>query len=154
MPNYIDNNEFLKLIIVYLKTNNNIVYNEIGKRFISIVINKLRMPCYINYSDDRKSEMISDALWYMTKNLTKYDPSFVMNDTLRNSPFAYFGKIVDNAFKQKIAEYKKRDNLIKSIRYIDNIEDNAYRKTSTFKKPMDFYDNDNPDTIENGNRND
>jgi hypothetical protein len=128
MPNYIDNEEFLKLILAYRKTGNTIVYNEIGKRFLTIVTNKLRMPCYINYSDDRKSEMISDALWYMTKNLMVYDPTFIENDSFRKSPFAYFGKIVDNAFLQKIAEYKKRDKMFKSISYIENIESNAFRK--------------------------
>ena len=134
MPNYIDNEEFIKLILIYRKTGNRIVYNEIGKRFLAIVTNKLRMPCFINYSDDRKSEMISDALWYMTKNIAKYDPAFMMDDSLRISPFAYFGRVVDRAFLQKIAEYKRRDKMFKPITYIDNIESDAFQKSTVFRE--------------------
>jgi hypothetical protein len=134
MSNYIDNEEFLKLILIYRKTGNLIVYNEIGRKFLAIVTNKLRMPCFINYSDDRKSEMISDALWYMTKNLSKYDPTFIMDDSLRKSPFAYFGKVVDRAFFQKIAEYKKRDKMFKPISYIDNIESDVFQKSTVFRE--------------------
>lgn len=133
MPNYIDNEEFLKLILVYQKTGNRIVYNEIGKKFLAIVKNKMRMPCYINYTDDRKSEMISDALWYMTKNLNKYDPAFMMGDEPRKSPFAYFGMVADNAFLQKIAEYQKRDKIFRPIGYIDNIEGSALQRSTLFK---------------------
>lgn len=137
MPNYIDNEEFLKLILIYRKTGNRIVYNEIGKKFLSIVVNKLRMGCYINYTEDRKSEMISDALWYMTKNLSKYDPDFMDGDLLKKSPFSYFGMVADNAFLQKIEEYRKRDTMFTAISYIDNIQSGVVKKSTVFKPPVD-----------------
>ena len=137
MANYIENEEFIKLILIYRKTNNKVVYNEIGRKFLAIVTNKLRMPCFINYSDDRKSEMISDALWYMTKNLMKYDPMFVADNSLRKSPFAYFGKVADNAFLQKIKEYKKRDEICTSISYIDNIESVTFKRSTIFNGDLE-----------------
>lgn len=137
MSNYIDNEEFIKLILIYRKTKNQIVYNEIGKRFISIVTNQLRLPCFINYTDDRKNEMISDALYYMTKNLDDYDPIFTSDDILKGKPFWYFSRIAQRAFLQKIAEYKKRDAIFKPISYIDNIEAVAYKRSTIFKNHID-----------------
>jgi len=133
MPNYIDNKEFIRLILVYRQTGNQVVYNEIGRKFLAIVKNQLRLPCFINYTDDRKSEMISDALFYMSKNLDKYDPGYSSGNAMEGNPFSYFTMIAQRAFLQKIAEYKKRDAIMRPISYIENLEDTAYRRSTTFK---------------------
>ena len=138
MPNYIDKEEFIKLILVYRKTKNRILYNEIGKKFLAIVTNQLRLPCFVNYTEDRKSEMISDALWYMVKNIDDYDPMFFSDDVLKGNPFQYFSIVAKRAFLQKIAEYKKRDAIFKPISYIDNIESMAFRKSTIFKNRVDL----------------
>lgn len=133
MAHYINNKEFVKLILIYKQTQNQIAYNEIGRNFIRIVKNQLRLPCFINYTDDRKSEMISDALFYMSKNLNRYDPGYGSADPLEGNPFAYFTMIAQRAFLQKIAEYKKRDAIFKPISYIDNIQSSVYRRSTTFR---------------------
>jgi hypothetical protein len=138
MPNYIQNEEFIKLILVYRQTKNKILYNEIGKRFLAIAKNVLRLPIFINYSYDRQCEMISDAVFYMTKNLEDYDPLFASDDANEGNPFSYFTTVARRAFFQKIAEYKKRDAMFKPIDYIDNIESSAFRKSKIFKDTVDI----------------
>lgn len=137
MPNYIENEDFIKLILVYRKTGNRILYNEIGKKFLAIAVNQLRSPIFINYSQDRQSEMISDAVFYMTKNLADYDPMFASDDVSKGNPFSYFTTVARRAFFQKIAEYKKRDIMLKPISYIDNIQSSVCRKSTTFKELID-----------------
>ena len=62
MAEYIKNKTFLKLLTEYKKTKNKKIYNEIGKCFLLIATNLLNKPKFINYSEDRKNEMISDAV--------------------------------------------------------------------------------------------
>ena len=133
MPNYIENEKFIKMLLVYRRTKNPILYNEIGKVFLEISRNKLRMPCFINYTNDRKHEMVSDAVFYMTKNLNDYNPMHAGGDVNKSNPFGYFNKIAERAFFQKIAEYKKRDAVLKPITYIENIESSALKKSNTFR---------------------
>lgn len=137
MPNYIDNEEFIKLILVYKKTRNKVVYNEIGKNLLAIVNNQLRLPCFINYTDDRKSEMISDALYYMTRSIDRYNPMYASGNALEGNPFSYFTMIAQRAFLQRLAYYKRMDAIFKPISYIDNIEGIAYRKSTIFKNHVD-----------------
>lgn len=137
MPNYIENDEFIKLILIYRKTGNRILYNEIGKRFLVIAKNQLRLPIFINYSQDRHHEMVSDAVFYMTKNLADYDPMFASDDVSKGNPFSYFTTVARRAFFQKIAEYKKRDEILKPIGYIDNIQSSVCKKSTVFKEIID-----------------
>lgn len=137
MPNYIENELFIKLILVYRQTGNKLLYNEIGKKFLAIARNLLRSPVFINYTKDRQCEMISDAVFYMTKNMEDYDPLFVSDDANEGNPFSYFTTVARRAFFQKIAEYKKRDAMFKPIDYIDNIESVAFKKSKIFKDTVD-----------------
>ncbi len=137
MPNYLENEDFVKLILVYRKTKNPILYNEIGKRFLEIARNQLRLPCFINYSNDRKQEMISNAIFFMTKNLHDYDPLFAGGDITKSNPFSYFTTIARRAFWQTLAEYKKQDARTRPISYIDNVEDAVFRKSTTYKNRIE-----------------
>lgn len=93
---YVNNKELLRLLIEFKKNpdpdTNRRIYNELGKNFLNIAINFMNKGNFINYSEDRKQEMISEATYTMVKYLHNYDPE-------RNtSPFSYFTQIAFNAF--------------------------------------------------------
>ena len=117
MANYIDKKVFHKLLIEYSKNNSKKVYEEIGKSFLLIARNVLNKPNFIDYTPDRKDEMVSDSVFYMCKYIKKYDIT-------RENPFAYFTTIAHNAFLQNINKYSKMDKMFTSIEYIDNINMN------------------------------
>ncbi|MFA5484953.1 MAG: hypothetical protein WC260_01765 [Candidatus Pacearchaeota archaeon] len=112
---YFSNQEFLQLLIEYKKTQSKKVYNEIGKLFISISTNLLNKTSFINYSQDRKDEMISDAVYSMCRYIDKYDIS-------RDNPFAYFTRFAFNAFMNNINNYKKLNERFRNVSFIDNFE--------------------------------
>lgn len=114
MANYVDKNRFRELLIDYRETKSKKIYEEIGKIFLLISQNLLNKSNFINYTQDRKDEMISDAVFYMCRYIDKYDIT-------RNNPFAYFTTIARNAFLQNINSKNKTDNMFTSIEYIDNI---------------------------------
>lgn len=140
---YIDNEAFLFLLILrkqLLKDlesltdekeisiqNKAIVKNrnEIGKMLIQIANGLSKRPNFINYPDDQKSEMISDAIFCMTKFMDRYDTS-------RTNPFAYFSQISWNAFLQSITNMKKRISTFVSAEYIDNYDGMGNNMTDSF----------------------
>ena len=115
MAEYIKNKEFLRLLREYEVTKGKKVYNEIGKCFLLIATNLLNKPKFINYTPDRKDEMISDAVYYMCRYVDKFD-------TTRTNPFAYFTTVARNAFLQNIQDYNKRDDMFTNIEYIENVD--------------------------------
>lgn len=115
MAEYVKNKDFLKLLQKFKKTKDKKVYNEIGKCFLLIATNLLNKPKFINYTPDRKGEMISDAVFYMCRYVDKFD-------TERTNPFAYFTTVARNAFLQNINDYSKRDSMFTSIEYIENVD--------------------------------
>ena len=117
MPNYVVNKDFYNRIKEYKKTKSKKIYEQIGKDFILIATNYLHRSNLINYSQDRKNEMISDATYYMVKYLDKFDIN-------RFNAFAYFTTVAKNAFLQYINDQKRRDEFFTSIEYIDNMESN------------------------------
>lgn len=117
MATYVDNKEFNKLLISYKKDNDRDVYNKIGKIFILIAENLLNRTNFINYTFDRKQEMISDATYFMVRYMDRYK-------TYKKNPFSYFTRIAFNAFLQYINEHKKHDEMFKPIEYIENFENN------------------------------
>lgn len=114
---YIDNKRFAKLLLLYNQTGNRAVYNEIGRVLMLLVQNILKKPRFINYTQDRKNEMISDALYYMTKYIPNYDPSTADKD----DPFNYFTTVAHNAFKQRIQEQIRRNTGQVSDFFLDSI---------------------------------
>lgn len=117
MAEYIDNKEFYSLLKEYKETKSKKVHEKIGKCFLLIARNFLNKSNFINYTPDRKDEMISDAVYYMCKYVDKFNLE-------RKNPFAYFTMIARNAFLQNINEYGKRDDMFTSIEYIDNMNRN------------------------------
>ena len=109
MANYIDNKKFHQLLIDYQKTGNRKTYNEIGKMFLLIAEKRLNQLSFINYTEDRKCEMISLACLYMVRYLKNYDPIKFSN------PFAYFSQYAWNAYLQVIIVNKRRDTMFTSL---------------------------------------
>jgi len=114
MANYVDNKRFREQLIKYRETKDKKVYEAIGRDFLLISQNLLNKSNFINYTPDRKDEMISDAVFYMCRYIDKYDVT-------RDNPFAYFTMIARNAFLQNINNYTKLDSMFTSIEYIDNV---------------------------------
>ena len=115
MAIYVNNKRFNDLLIEYNKTKSSKVFNELGKIFILISQNLLNKGNFINYTQDRKDEMVSDATYFMTNYVDRYK-------TEKNNPFAYFTRVAYNAFVQNLKDYKKRSDKFKSIEYIDNFD--------------------------------
>jgi DNA-directed RNA polymerase specialized sigma24 family protein len=118
MPNYCDRQEFLNLILEYKKTKDEKVYNELGKIFLLIAINVLNKPYFINRTQDRKDEMVSEAVFNMIRYLNTFD------EKKYDNPFAYFTRTAINAAKQIIKNYKISESRYVSLSFIDNFETN------------------------------
>ena len=116
LKNYINNAEFIILLKRYKDSNrqDKDVYNKLGKVFLSIAKNMLKRPNFINYTDDRKNDMISDACYHMIK----YMHSFDLN---RNNPFAYFSQITFSAFVQSINKVNRRGLFFTSMSYLEQV---------------------------------
>jgi len=128
--NYIDKKLFAELIMVYKKTGSKTAYNKIGKIFLTLAWNILRNPCFNSYTKDRKDEMVENAAFIMSKRLNDYDPTYIPN------PFSYFTTTTYRAIIQKINEQKKRDKNLKSISYIENLEQRVYTRSTLFNTRM------------------
>jgi len=115
MSKYINNKDFYSLLKEYRENKNKKTQNEIGKCFLLISKNLLNKSNFINYTQDRKDEMISDAVFYMCRYIDKFDIE-------RENPFAYFTMIAKNAFLQNLNSYLKRNEKFTSIEYIDNCD--------------------------------
>lgn len=115
MSEYINNREFHSRLKEYKKFGLKKVHEQIGKDFLLISKNLLNKSNFINYTQDRKNEMISDAVYYMVKYIDRFDLE-------RKNPFAYFTMIARNAFLQNINDFSRRDELFTSIEYIDSAD--------------------------------
>lgn len=112
---YVNNAEFLDLLILYQQTKDKKVHNKLGVIFLKISNGMMNRPNFINYSHDRKCDMISDATYFMSKYLDRYDVT-------KKNPFAYFSQICFNAFLQSINKQNKLSNEFISISYIENMD--------------------------------
>ena len=115
---YVNNKDFQLSLIEYFDSKNEErrkqLKETIGKIFLIISERILNKPCFINYTKDRKDDMVSDATFFMVKYVDRYDPT-------RGNPFAFFSQIAFNAFRQNINKVKKRTNLFVPLNYIDNV---------------------------------
>lgn len=112
---YLNNKNFNQEIKEYFLTKDKKIYNEIGKKFLLIATNFMNKHRYINRSDDRKDEMISDAAFCMVKYLHNY------NTDLGN-PLAYFTQIAKNAFLQNIEKYNLKKERFISLSITENLD--------------------------------
>jgi DNA-directed RNA polymerase specialized sigma24 family protein len=115
MAKYVNNKDFYNQLKDYRETRSKKAFENIGRSFLLIARNLLNKSNFINYTPDRKDEMISDATYYMCRYIDKFDLN-------RKNPFAYFTTVARNAFLQSINDYTKRDSMFTSIEYIDNCE--------------------------------
>lgn len=88
--------------------------NHLGRIYIKICEGFLQKPNFINYTKDRKEEMISDATFFMSRYTDRYD-------TERTNPFAYFTTVVKHAFLQHITKSKKYAESFTSLSHIENL---------------------------------
>jgi hypothetical protein len=116
MSNYVDDKQFLELLIKYQETKDRKTYNEIGKIFILIAKNILNKPCYINYTQDRKDEMISEATHVMCRYMHLFDKE------KSNKPFAYFTRFAYNAFNLYFKKRKRIEDTFISLSFIENFD--------------------------------
>jgi len=112
---YVKNSEFLELLRKFEETKDRKIYEKLGKIFMLIAQNFLNKPWFINYTDDRKDEMISDAYYCMIKYRENFDLS-------KNNPFAYFTMIAHNAFLQNIKKYKLRQEKYISLDLTETLD--------------------------------
>lgn len=99
---FVKNDEFLRLLEEFKETK--VLTDELGKVFVTMAKNMLFSKQFINYSDDWKAEMESDALF----NCCRYAGTF---DTQKGSnPFAYFTRLIINAFIMRINKEKKKNS--------------------------------------------
>jgi DNA-directed RNA polymerase specialized sigma24 family protein len=115
MAKYVNNKRFNDLLKEYEETKSSHAFNEIGKIFLLIAQNLLNKTNFINYTQDRKEEMVSDATYFMTKYVDRYDTS-------KKNPFSYFTRVAYNAFLQNINDYNRRDEMFRPIEYIENFD--------------------------------
>ena len=108
MAIYVDNKKFHEMLIEYKETKSRKIFNQIGKIFLLIAQRMLNKANFINYTQDRKDEMISDATFLMTKYINSFDT------TLKN-PFAYFSQCCFHACVKYINERKIQDEIFVSI---------------------------------------
>lgn len=92
------------------------IEEKIGALYIEVAHGMLRRPNFINYPQDQKDDMISDALFCMTKAGAKYDTNYP-------NPFGYLSQITFHAFIQSIKNMKKRTGLFVSIEHIENLNE-------------------------------
>jgi len=90
------------------------VKNEIGQIFVKIGTGILTKPNFINYTRDWKGEMLSDATFYMSKYIDRYDIS-------KTNPFSYFTTIAHHAFLQYINKQNKYSDKFQPLSYIENM---------------------------------
>lgn len=134
MNKYIDDETFLKLLKNYKiekqKNSNITIPNSIGKVFLLISKNFLNKPQCINYTQDRKDEIISKSCYYMCKYLDRY------NVDAGTSPFSYFTQIALNSFRQCILEQKNYSERFINLSFIENFE--KFENIESIE--MDWYD--------------
>lgn len=108
MAVYVNNKEFHRYLLDYKNTGNRKSYNEIGKIFLLIAQRLLNKSCFINYSDDRKEEMIGNAVLRMCKNINGFDLE-------KRDPFAFFTTVATNEVYQFINNQNERDRVFTSF---------------------------------------
>lgn len=89
--------------------------NILGRSFLKITEGLCKKPCFINYDQSRKQEMMSDATYFMTIYIDRYNCE-------RDNPFAYFTQIAYNAFLQNINRVNKNREMFTSLNYIENLD--------------------------------
>lgn len=135
MAEYLNNEEFLNLIKNYKKTKDKKLYEKLGKAFKAIVTNLLYRPNFVNYTQDLKDDMVSDACFFMVKYFDRFD------ENKSENPFAYFTMIAWRAIIQNIKKFKEYQELFVSINFIEYLDESDElneKYVNAFKVEVDF----------------
>jgi len=112
-----------------LESRRDRVYNKIGKRFLKIAKNYLNKPFYINYSDDWKDDMISEAVYDMIRYIDNYNVD-IMQERLDSGgvpdPFAYFTTYVFNGIMRFLGDKKKDKDFLVRLPFLENMDRSVY----------------------------
>jgi len=102
-----------------------LVFNKIGRIFLKIAINFMNKPRYINYTDDWKDDMVSEAVYDMIRYIHNYDIE-LMEKYLKSGkipdPFAYFTQYVRNGATRYLSERYKDGDIMVRIPFIENMD--------------------------------
>jgi len=115
MATYVNQDEFYSVLVEYRTNPTKKSKEKLGRFFLLIAQRFLNRACFINYTNDRKDEMVSEATYYMVKYMDKYDLT-------RTNPFAYFTKIAERAFLQELNKRKKYEKRFTNLEYIDTVD--------------------------------
>lgn len=114
MAKYIQKLELHNLIIDYVENDSREAYEKIGEKMLLIATNFLNNSSTINYSKDRKDDMISDSVFLMLKKIKGYDYN------VYSDPFTYFTEIAKNAVRHNFNKVKKNKQTFVNLNYIEN----------------------------------
>ena len=138
---YIDKLEFHNLLKEYkhIKLINDMteedskrldrVYNKIGKYFLLIAKNYLNKPRFINYSDDWKDDMISEAVFDMVRYIDNYNVELMDQKILNGKnpePFSYFTQYVFNGGMRFLSKSYKDNEVLIRLPFIENMDKGLY----------------------------
>jgi len=123
MKKYANNEEFFDLLVKYKKNKDKKVFDKVCRIFLKISKNLQYKPSWINYTDDIKSEMESDAIFYMIKYVDKYDIHYGTRTGKKNNPFSYFTMIAINAFRMRINKFHKTAAMFVRMSNMSGLED-------------------------------
>lgn len=117
---YQDNDKLRELLAQYQENTRSMsvpqrirVEQELGKAFLLIAVNLLKRPNFIKYTEERKQDMISDAVFNMCRYAHRYN-------VLRPKAFSYFTKVAENAFKHSIKKQKTSDTRHTSLELVES----------------------------------
>lgn len=125
MSHYIDKMQFHKELKEYQKTQSQRAYEKIGKNFLLLAKNTLNKPSFINYTNDRKDDMISEALYDMIRYMHNYDVERgdkLIDDGKTPEPFSYFTSYAYNGINRCINARKKDETLFVRLPFIENLD--------------------------------
>jgi len=125
--NYVDNDKFLKEIKIYESTG--VQTEELGRMVLLIAQNYSAKGSFAGYS--YKDDMVCEAVLTCLKYIHNFDV-----ETEDANPFAYFSRVIHNAFLNYISKQKKHSS-IKDICY-KNID--FLIKDPIEASPMSYFD--------------
>lgn len=125
MAKYIDKIEFHNALKLYKDTGSRKAYNKIGECFLLIAQNYLNKPSYINYSQDWKDDMISEAVLDMVRYIHNYDVDdmevLYVTEGRIPDPFSYFSQMARNG-SNRLLKVRKKDNILVRLPFIENMD--------------------------------
>lgn len=113
---YIDKKEFYRLMVEWKTTRSRQAYEKIGENFLKIATNYLNKARTINYTKDRKDDLISDITWMMLKKIDCFD------HTKYDDPFSYFTSICRNSVNQTFNNVHKDNEKFVRLNYMENFD--------------------------------